>query len=672
MNLKHAFFITLFSFLFLASTHVYAAAGDEYNERWTCLAVTRTYEDKNIPAVDQKEWAKFVRWVHSAELSTKPTTLDKPLANSNTYIVECLQIPTNLNIPAAVRAELTANGGKIPTEVCTTGDSNVDKFIWNNDRFATVIKLFSAYGQNGIGYEYQGYYKEDLVSKYEPESTNHYVTTNASGDFPMGKFVYASDTWTGTFVVDRKFMAYNRFAKGDGLNVAGAGGQQQGKLEFTFEGANKNCVKIAWDPYGTVFDTQTLEPVPGTAVALYTNQGGVFRLVNDQDVPGGFIQNPMTTKEDGYFSFIVPDGTYKLAVSATGYTFPTTQTTLQSNAHVIYSDFYHGENIVQQGAMVHRDIPVDAPSSNVTQKYAAKLIGLFQSVTPDGNTIIDGRVSHPYARINAYCKKTDGTKGSLNTTLQADKHGQFKLIFNPSKCNENTGEMYAIVEVEAIDLTRSLTVQNLYDKIIAWILNKKDVQAALVPISYSFDPILNYVEGYAKDSTDTSLPGATVGVYTIGDKNPYRTVKADSTGRFAFNSDQLPKSPYELKYQNTLGASTRVSTTKFIVQNLPTIQKEKIDLYSEKLSPVPTPAPNISQRGTTSESSSNNSSSNIIRSSSDKSSLPTSKTISSTDMQNNAVKNQIIIMIIIMVLIVGVGGMIALFMLKKQNTPTSF
>lgn len=578
-NMKKILLFIIIIFLISAKIK-FVFAADAFNEQWTCLDSKVTTEDKSITPVTSAD-PTYMMYTHSGVIRTKGIKAENPLPNSNTYIVECVQIPTKLQILDSVKNELN---NQVPKEVCTTGDSATDMYIWNNDRLKLIQKIFSYYdhcahwldsGCKYLGYDPDGYYKFDLKTKLEPENTKHYFKTDSQGNFTTGPFVYSNVIIGGAA---RKFMAYNRFASVD--LPMGKGGEQQ--ATFTFEGASKDCVTIAWDPYGRVFDSQTLQPINrANVVLLKKDNSGPYIVVNSSDVRGGFIENPQTTKENGWFSFIVPDGTYQLKVTADGYKFPNTAS-VQSNYKKIYSDLYNGNDIVQKGKMIHKDIPLDPVDNKTARSFPATIIGIFQRTLAGGETVIDGSVSHPFAKITAFCKKTNGSRGTLNKIVQADKMGSFKLSFNPYKCDQNSGEMYGIVEVEAVDLTI-----NNFDRLISRIkeIFFKPVVAEAAT-SYSLDPIPNYIEGYAKDSQGKVLPNTKVGVYAIGDSRPYRTVTTDAKGYFKIASDNLPISPYELRYIPVTGNTVKISTTQFISQNLTVIKKNKINLYSYRPSSI--------------------------------------------------------------------------------------
>lgn len=636
-----------------------------YNERWTCLDVTYSYTDKTLPVLTQADGMAFTRYAHSAEIKVKGDKDNNPLPNSKTYIVECLQIPTDLKISDAVKKELN---NQIPKQVCTTGNSEADMYIWNNNHVELLQKIWSSYDSppDWKGYTPDGYYKFDFITKLEPENTNHYFMTNNTGDFTTGPFIYASHT-PGSFP-KRKFSAYNRF---NSINLdVGKGGDQQGT--FTFEGATKDCIEIAWDPYGRVFDTKTLEPISQATITLMKkNDLKIYNPMTSDDVPGGYINNPQLVKENGQFNFVIPDGTYRLDVQAQGYIFPYSISTINSNYQKIYSDLYRGEDIVQKGRMVHRDIPLDPIDNQPVGKNPAKILGLFQTAGTSGNTIINGSVTHPFALIKAYCKKTTGGKGTFNTSVQADKMSDFKLTFDPYKCDRDQGEMYGIIDVESVDLT-----QTGFDKLLTWIENLlfKNVLADSVT-SYVFDPIPTYIEGYAKDNNGKIMAYTKVGVYGIGDSRPYRTVTTDENGYFRIASDNLLSSPYELRYLPAVGKTVTVSTTKFISSNLSVIKKNKIDLSSYKPAKVVLaaekavlkPTPTVAQKTTT-----NNRNNTFSRTSATTTNgLP----FQQSNSQNNQKQTQsylTVIIVIILTLILAAVILIWIYLQKKNRAGNEF
>lgn len=591
--------ILLFVSLLVHPLPVHAAA--DYAERWTCLDLVFPPSDKTIPAIpsnrlindDNYEGSSYQKYTHSgvaqtqgmaAKLlptgtaQTKGKSIENPLPNADTYIVECIQIPRTRGwgfneLSEAAQKEFKS-AAHVPTEMCTTGDSKTDLYIWGNDRLSLLRTYFPI-----IGYQFIGYYKLDFVTRLEPESSNHYLKTDDKGNFKVGRFANVSFT-LGDY--DHKLLAYNRITDSQ---PPGLGGDQQGQIPF--DTASKNCTKIAWDPYGRVFDAKTLEPIMGANVILKINKNNIFTQMTGADMPGSYLNNPYLTKEDASFSYIVPDGIYKLEVSAPGYTFPSSGGAVHQNYSVAYSDLYYGDDIVQKGAIVHRDIPLEPNNQAVSEanQKPPKLMGMFQTTIQNGQTVIEGRESHPLATVRSYCKKADNTKGTSNTMVQADKYGNFVLNFNPALCKIEKEEMYAALEIESRDLTQVKISNNMqgFDTLISQIKNVFHAVSATSPRTsiYYLDPIPNRIDGYAYNDNGEVLPNATVGVYAIGDTNPLRTVQTDKSGHFSLNPNNLPKSPYALKYTSG-GKTTTITTSKFIAENLKTMQNKTPDLSASQ------------------------------------------------------------------------------------------
>ncbi len=123
------------------------------------------------------------------------------------------------------------------------------------------------------------------------------------------------------------------------------------------------------DPFGIVFDSQSLEPLPNIKVTIFDKNKNKYFL------PG--LTNPQTTLADGLFNFLVEPGVYYLSTSLPdGYKF-----IANPNLHPNYVKIYHkidGTNSIYKPDepvaelidtpeevaagkpdMEHRDIPLD-------------------------------------------------------------------------------------------------------------------------------------------------------------------------------------------------------------------------------------------------------------------------------------------------------------------------
>jgi hypothetical protein len=478
--------------------------------------------------------------VHSASVSVDPEA--KLLANSKTYIFECFS-----------------------TSECTSGNAILDQTVFGKNSFGEI-------GTN-YGYKFEG-------------STLPSNPLMSDGSGSIAPFTWQSSTPASH---ERRWLALNYLAP---TAIQGTGEEKTQQIgTFNFEEAinQSNCVSIAWDPYGRVFDSQTLDPInKATVTLLKKRDDGAFTMMTPADLLGGNILNPQTTKEDGGFSFVVPDGTYKLSVTQDSYTFPEQLANIQSNYPRIYSDIYPGktgEEIVQFRTIQHKDVPL-APKS-ISQTTEAKLMEYFEDLNKSTLTVyIKGRISHPFARIKAYSLKPDPISKEdvryrllTKTPVRADAKGNFTLKIN--QANFEPDENFGAITWEKVDLTKSA---NLVEKIKNWfysLVGQVDAQVVLAS-SFRFEPIPNYLEGYTYDSQGKVIPNATVSIILDFSNKPAYQVKADENGYFKVASEFLPSMPYHVSYTASSGQVVPTSTSKFIVQNQGLIENSKININQFK------------------------------------------------------------------------------------------
>lgn len=535
----------LFSLIFLL-TAPYSFGAVQLSQRWVCLnAVRCDFAGAGCSNGDS----------HKVKLTVKQDV--KPLSNAQTYIVECLA---------------TTNG-----QVCSAGNAN--QTVYGGGNTAALAN---------IGYQFQGMFQTDGTTTV----TNPVQSNNAG---VIGPYEWRSYT-PGN--ISRKFLALNYFDPSR-TQIGNVGGQQQGT--FDFDAASKNCVSINWDPYGRVFDSQTLEPIPNAQVTLLKKQGTSFVIMQTSDVMGGDLINPQTTKEDGGFSFVVPDNIYKLSILRTEYTFPNAVVKLNPNYTRVYSDIYRGEEINQQGRIQHRDVPLDHTGAGKTYPLVTNF---FYETNRLGTGIIDGQTSHPFAMIKAYSVKIDPatagqaeprrTRHKLLQTLRADKNGKFNLEIDQS--NFEPTEIFGELEVQKTDLTQYTSSSKISDKIVSYaqkILSLLQVHAQ-ESTTIKFDPIPAYLEGYSYGPNGQVQSRMDVGVYVNFSNNPYYQTQSDENGYFKISSEFLPNMPYKLKYTSPSVTASNVSTSKFVAQNAKFIASNKIQINTYKdetgksKAPVPT------------------------------------------------------------------------------------
>lgn len=629
MKIHKFFFSTLFFLLLFFSTTIPISAQEsQLSQRWVCLRSQVCSDSAS------KCSGKGVLG-HRVILSVKEDA--KPLSNSDTYILECL----------------ATTGG----QVCTTGNTNNDMLIYGRDNTASL--------KTSDNYQFQGMFIADGIT-----AANNPVKSKTNGDInPVEWQSYSKGN-------ERKFLALNFFDPTGGTGLMGQGGQQQGTFSFETQSNLKNCVSINWDPYGRVFDSQTLEPIPNTSVNLLKKRNdGFFSPLLPNELLGGAIENPYSTKENGYYSFVVPDATYKLSVSQQNYVFPNVETKLNPGYIKAYTELYPqqtGFEIVQKGSIEHRDIPLDPKSSGIS--YPVKLIEYFYNLDKSTNkAILEGLVSHPLTIIRLYSIKPSGIlqtpiRYKLLKSIAADRYGKFKTEIDQTTFEPT--EFFGDMELEKVDLTINPTsMQSIMKKLFSSLFGgAKNVEAAQSStIVIRFNPILNSLKGYAYDSNKNILPRATVGVYLTYANKPYNGTKTDEKGYYEIPSERLPDSPYNIKYSTTIGGLQTINTSKFIAQNNVFLEKNKINLNANKSS---------SRAGSTGKRVFNTGTIATSTKSGDKK-FPTkseginfgpSPSVKQSSLTKSLSQSKffLIIAVILLFLITGVGGLIGFYLIKKK------
>ncbi|MDO8610631.1 MAG: hypothetical protein Q7R95_08855 [bacterium] len=602
-------FILLSTYLLVSKS---ISAQPKLSERWVCLSAIHCWEQKAESA------ACVTKNGHRALLSAKGDL--KPLSNQDTYIVEALA---------------TATG-----EVRTAGTKQLDEKIFGKDNEADLLISDK--------YEFQGLYAADAVTPI----TNPIKSKN-SGDIDQ---IYWQSYSKGN---ERKFLAMNYV---DSTNFeVGTGALQQ--ASFTFEGAAKNCVSINWDPYGKVFDAESLEPIYGIQVELQKKRvDGQFTRYLSSEMLGGQIENPFTTKEDGAFSFVVPDGLYKLAVSNIEFDFPVQLDNVNKSYSKLYSDIYPagtGEVINQQGKIQHRDIPLKFKLGSKT--YPVKLMEYFYSLNKEVNKVtVQGIVSHSLTTIKIYSLKPSESstitnplfiRSRLIKTIQADKFGKF--IADIDQSGFMPTEIFGEIELEKYKIEQASNVLTLID----WFVKKVDAQQSDKAI-IRFDPILNKINGYAYDVNGSLLTNTIISIYLNYSNKSYFETKTDEKGYYEIPSVNVPDSPYRLKYSLPNGGTQSVSTSKFIAQNK--IYIEKTSAEGNVKSSI---KPNLFGSNITPKATIIQTTNTPIKSISSSPLQRTNTSIKTT--QNN---NIILLFAVLLLLFAGVGGLLFYYISHKKKT----
>ncbi|PIY69043.1 hypothetical protein COY90_02710 [Candidatus Roizmanbacteria bacterium CG_4_10_14_0_8_um_filter_39_9] len=188
------------------------------------------------------------------------------------------------------------------------------------------------------------------------------------------------------------------------------------------EGEEQQCVFIAWDPYGRVFDTQSLEPLPGIRVSLIDNntQQPVIQIEKNFDI----------TKADGLFNILVNrPGLYKIGtdVPLTYDYIPNPK--LNPEYTKIYSDLYYPDTVYEekQGVPTHHDIPLQ-PKGAPYYSDGVEVMSNSSGINMGDYWLYTGRVSHPFAYV-CLAGETSNTLYGCDTD-RANKHGVYKITIN--------------------------------------------------------------------------------------------------------------------------------------------------------------------------------------------------------------------------------------------------
>lgn len=300
------------------------------------------------------------------------------------------------------------------------------------------------------------------------------------------------------------------------------------------------------DPFGTVFDSQSLEPLPDISVTLLDANKNIV------SVPGS--PNPTITNADGAFSFMVEPGVYYLTItSPTGYAFEA-QPFIHPNYAKAYANIYKPDDpiVVSAGIPEHRDIPLN-PGVNLP--YRTQPVPIFTDIIQNGaSTKISGKQSHPLTAISVRQMEKDIKK----TT--ADRFGYYEL------------------EIKNTDITgdKRLNIAFIKNNLSAVEPTPEASRTAL-----QLDIPLPYLEGMAVDTRGTPIPNARVRVKLKMSDTIYYETDSDARGVFIASPENLPQKAYYLEFSPPTSLSTiKMTTTEFATHNAEYLTANKINLMT--------------------------------------------------------------------------------------------
>ncbi len=375
-----------------------------------------------------------------------------------------------------------------------------------------------------------------VVAKLNPTSEN--VKTSVTLNNLNGHIPYA---FYGTWVQQP--------------NIVGAGGQQQGT--FTFE--DTKCVSIEWDPYGRIFDSQSLEPIPGIQVGLFNDM--------DSRQLTQTANNPQTVQQDGSFNFLSQPGTYYLNVLQipSQYSFTATPH-LNANYYKAYSKRDGSPSIYKPGQPIietadnpqHRDIPLDPGNNPPSHFTVVNIPGVYDQMVFGSVTKYGGKISHPLS-IVALIGENSGKEYGKTT---ADKFGYWTIVLS----NSSIPEEPLLIKLIKVDLTTG----------------KSDETHARVTRDVIFNPIFRSLQGYVYDNSGQPLKNGDVSVVLDGSNSTYYTTTTNNDGYISIDLKNLPVLTYHLAAPKK---DINITTALFAAENKTYLKNNNINLMVDSQTP---------------------------------------------------------------------------------------
>lgn len=326
------------------------------------------------------------------------------------------------------------------------------------------------------------------------------------------------------------------------------------------EGNPQMCSIILWDPYGRVFDSQSLEPLG--------EDDAVVTLLDKNDKRVGVPTNDDSLDIFGLYNILVfKDDSYKLKVA------PKTNHSFEPlEVNPLFSDLY--EFIYKAGdppffESVKNPKRVDVPLKNLSDESFRRSIEIGKMSQKDlrNGTQIIVKVTHPLSLVKVLSNGKqlieDGYGNKIPT--MTDKSGVWQAVIKKSLLSQY-GYSLEVAKNPKYFKT-GITIDSSTGKEI------------LSKITADFNPILTYIEGYAYDKNQKKLPNAKVNVVVKMNKSVYYSTITDESGFFTIYSRDLPFLDYYLEFvDQASGKKITQSTYKFVKNNKAFLESEGLNL----------------------------------------------------------------------------------------------
>ncbi|GAB4219885.1 MAG: hypothetical protein Fur009_8030 [Candidatus Microgenomates bacterium] len=404
-----------------------------------------------------------------------------------------------------------------------------------------------------------------------------------------------------------------------------------GIKDFDIKNIEKKCISITWDPFGRVFDSQTLEPISDIEVVLIddkTNQPVIQQFEDNFDITGN----------DGLFNILIEkEGYYKLEVNDYF-----TNHKLVNKPKInplwkkIYSDIYEKDKKFYERVKIatHHDIPLVSTSD---KPYKDSVVVVYpeslEVINLNNQIIYQGRVSFPFAKI---CLKNEEDNKIIGHCNNANKIGKFSIAISKKDIPLNKLLLLAF----KVDLTNPKTYEQINSENSNELLHENSTMSIDQQKKIYFEPIFDYIEGYAYKNGEI-LKNAKVLVRLVINNNIFFETKTDETGYFKIETNNLPFLEYYFEYVNNNVESIIKKTSEFAKDNKNYLLKKNISLYIQQIN--------------------NNSKKSLIN-------YRNEKKISTNQTLNKITNNKTKIILIIFIIILLIIAIILIFIYYKKKS----
>lgn len=483
------------------------------------------------------------------------------------------------------------------------------------------------------------------VNGYTFSSVPQPITTT-TGDFSAKvQSIYPSDANMAFYGV---YLGSGDVADGNANTL------QQGTI--VFDKNISNCISFHWDPEGRVFDSESLEPLPRTQVRLLNS--------NKQMVYFAGIVNPsFPSYTSGVFNFNIKDGGYFYLdpILPNGYTFGGTSK-LNANFTKAYFDIYKQNDLIHElpGVVEHRDIPLDPVGSPYTADPSMISFGTVQH----GNYLkISGQVSHPLTTV-VISQKLELNQDKELTRVSADKFGFFDTFIEVGTISQFSPLSYSLIKVNLTTNGQSSIIDRFHNFLFG------EVQAQTAT-QFLANPILPYIEGYVYDKTGIIIPNAVVNVKLQMSDKIYYQIVADKNGYFKINPQNLPPFNYYLEFlAPNSSVPVTYTTVGFTQANKKFLDGQKINLLTmtKNNQPIVIDSTGSSRLDATKSGTTGFAQAQIGGGQNQVDKTNPQSTNNPVQQSSNPQANGILFVVFtLMVLIVGVGGIIGLYLYKRNQ-----